>query len=927
MADRRGSAGFARVLLGAAAVLFACSADSHAQQEIRSRGPRHWKTLKTENFEVHYCDDEILESVREVGQWAENAYAKIGNKLGVKLTRTAPIFVYRSQNDFQQSTVFPGGIPEGVSGVTEFYQDRIVVPLFGSEKFMQRLIEHEFTHQLYVQDYYPWKIPSYLLLKEAFIPDWFAEGLAEWAADAYDTDEIMLMRDAVLDDRMRHLYNLHGFGHLNPHEIQEGYQTGNFALRYIEEKYGAGSVKKLYQNWGGFPWPASRKLAPITKKSYSAFDAEFRAALRKRFIEEAAGKTEPGAYAVPLTENESYYRRWNMSPRVSPDGKRVAYLSDRSKSMSVDVVDIDGRHRVATLLLTVNSTLEFVDRSHSGVTWSPDGKELAFVAEWGQKKDVYVTDPGALGGVRRLKFDFEEMSSPAWSPDGKTIAFSGLDRGKTDIWLGEVGTGKVKRLTKDHFHDDHPCWSPDGRSVAYASERGGQTDLYLADAATGETVPLMETGANERTPAFSPDGKLLAYASDEGGIWNIWLKELEGGKVRRLTDVPGGALSPSFGADGALVFAYYRHGEYHLWKMTLRLEEGEWGPVPVTPPRDWYRDLAVKPVEEYEVGPLNDRWHLDYLMPLIFTNGAIASTLTGKQLIVASADLVGTMDGLRVAANVGYRNIATPIGFVVDVFNVYSEFEERGVDREEHQFGFLAGAIVPLDPYRWFTVGYTLYENRIKFEDEDLHNTDPRNGAVVVALTHNNVTGRGINPSGGFSATGGVAWYRDFFGSQEIRNVYFWRYRQYIEIWEDLVVALGSTGHISTGRDADVQDVAGVVRGYRANRHEGRNVCGASAEIRFPIWRDVNWSMPGQIFLLKDMRGYVFGDAGFATDDGAYLPMRHSGHPDWRHSVGGGLRVDLWLMEKLPVPITLEVAQPTDSHQRVKFTVGVGLSF
>jgi hypothetical protein len=910
----------------AALAVLAAALPAAAQQELRTRNPRDWKTLKTEHFEIHFPDEEIEPRVREIAGWAEGAYAKISAKLGTKFTRAAPIFVYRSHNDFQSTTVIPGGLPEGVLGVTELFQDRIVIPCVGSDKLMQRLIEHEVTHQMMFQEYYDWKLPSYLFLKDPFIPDWFVEGLAEWSANAVDTWEVTSMRDMVLEDRMHHLYNLHGFGHLNPGETREAYLTGHWALRWIEESRGAGSVKKVYERWNGFPWPASARLKPVTKKSYKAFDREFRDAMRRKFIEDAAGRSDPDTYATALTRRDSYYRRSNLSPRVSPDGKRIAYLSDRSNIMSAWVMNADGTGRTSTSLFAVNNSIEFVDDSHSGVTWSPDGSRIAFVGEWGQRKDIWLTSPDG-GGEERLKLRFEELSSPAWSPDGAWIAFSGLELGRTDLWIASVETSELRRVTKDRWHDDTPCWSPDGRTLVYASEREGQTDLWAVDVTTGEQVAMTATTANEITPQFSPDGKHLAFASDEGGAWNIQVMELEGGRVQAVTNVIGAAVSPSWGPGGALVFAHWRRGEWHVWSMRLEVEAGEWKTVSAGEPREWYADLFVKPVEEGEVRPLSDRWHLDFLFPVGFINLASASTLTGSQIVAVGAGLAGTEDGVRVEASATYLNVALSIGFVVSAFNVYESFEERDVDREEHRIGLFGGTILPLDPYRTITLGYTLYENRIKYEEDDLHNTDPRNGAVVAALTHDNVHGRGLNPLGGFHFTGGARWYRDFWGSEEERTVYFWEYRQYIRFWEDIVLALRCSGHLSHGPQADVEDVGSVVRGYSRDRIEGRNVAGASAEVRFPLWRDINWSTPGQFLLVKDLRGFVFADAGFATDHDAHQPMRRSGHPDWRHSVGGGIRVDLFALEKIPVPLTLQVAQPTDSHQRLRVSLLVGISF
>ncbi|MEK7468201.1 MAG: DPP IV N-terminal domain-containing protein [Planctomycetota bacterium] len=904
-----------------------CALPAAAQQELRTRPKREWRTITTDNFLVHYGDEEIRDRALEVGAWLEDAYMKQGPALGAKLRRPAHCFVYRSVNDFQATTVFEDGLPEGVGGVTEWFQDRIVVPCIGSDKLMQRLVQHEFTHQLMFNEYYSWKIPSYPLAKEALLPQWYVEGLAEYESHDVDTWDVMMLRDAVLDGRLHHLYNLHGFAHLNPHEIREAYITGCFALRHLETTYGDGSVKKLFKAFDGFPWPASAKLKPITKKSYSDFDAEFRDSLKRRFTEEAAGTSEPGAYASPLTKNDSHYRRWNLSPRYSPDGKKLAYLSDRSGVWSVHVVGADGKGRTSPLLFQAGEIVEFADPSPSGVSWSPDGSRIAFVGEWGQRKDVYTCGTGALTPIKHLGFRFEEISSPAFCPDGKRVAFSAIKGGRTDLWIGDIETGVLTQLTKDRWHDDHPCWSPDGKTIAYTSEHESQGDLYAVDVATGETVPLAKTAANEMTPQFSPDGKYLAYASDDGGTFNVWVMELDGGNAQRVTNVPCGAVSPTWGADGELAFSVYRHGEFHIWKTRLALEASEWRPVPSGAPGGDYEGLFVKPAEKFEIGPLSDRWHFDFLLPLGLVNIASVSTLTGRQFVAANANIVGTMDGVRVDANLAYVNLMLPVGFVVDVFNRNSEFEERDDFRREHQFGFLAGTILPIDPYRRITLGYTLYENRIRYEDRDLDNKTPRNGALLVAATHHSVRSRGLNPIGGWHLTLGASWFARGLGSQERRTNYFWSHRQYIEVFEDIVVAFGSRGNLSFGRDADATDAADVIRGYRRGSIWGEKVASGFLEVRFPIVRDINWSMPGQVFLLKDIRGYVFADAGFLTDDHPNRVLRRWYHPDWRHSVGGGVYAELWLLENFPIPIGLEFAQPTDSRQPFTVRLTVGFSF
>ena len=179
--------------------------------------------------------------------------------------------------------------------------------------------------------------------------------------------------------------------------------------------------------------------------------------------------------------------------------------------------------------------------------------------------------------------EVEQQVGLSWSPDGRKIAFSGHQAGKFDIFEVTLETGEVKNLTQDEPFDGSPAYSPDGSSIVYtsiAAEHGKLIQLSLTD---GSRQPLTEGEGTERDSVFSRDGKLLYFASDRTGIENIYSRDMASGEIRQITNVVTGCFMPAplLQADGSerVVFSGYWKGRFDLYlvddieEVSERLQE------------------------------------------------------------------------------------------------------------------------------------------------------------------------------------------------------------------------------------------------------------------------------------------------------------------------------------------------------------------
>jgi TolB protein len=179
----------------------------------------------------------------------------------------------------------------------------------------------------------------------------------------------------------------------------------------------------------------------------------------------------------------------------SPDGTRLAFTGFDDKGNShVWVADADGkRARPLTSAGTINVS----------PSWSPDGKRIAFNSDRTGRPHIFVMNADG-GEQRRLTFQGENNTTPKWSPRGDLIAYTARDeRLAFDLFAISPETGKSERITQDAGpKNEEPTWAPTGRMIAFTRDRGQGPQLVISDAKGERPVPI--PGAEVSTPAWGP---------------------------------------------------------------------------------------------------------------------------------------------------------------------------------------------------------------------------------------------------------------------------------------------------------------------------------------------------------------------------------------------------------------------------------------
>ncbi|NMX22922.1 Tol-Pal system beta propeller repeat protein TolB [Dissulfurirhabdus thermomarina] len=238
---------------------------------------------------------------------------------------------------------------------------------------------------------------------------------------------------------------------------------------------------------------------------------------------------------------ETFDRGITVSPRLSPDGRYLAYTSYRTGRPALYLKDLQtGKTR----------RLAAFDGLNIAPAWHPDGRRLAVTLSKDGSPDIYLMD---LEGrvLRRLTWGPSINVSPTWAPDGRRLAFVSDRGGSPQVYVLDTASGEIRRLTYQGDYNTDPQWSPRGDRIAYVGRVEGTFQVFTIPAEGGDPVQLTTAGSNEN-PAWSPDGRQILFSSTRyGGRKALYVMFADGEFQRLLLTAGDGVAMPSWGPEAA----------------------------------------------------------------------------------------------------------------------------------------------------------------------------------------------------------------------------------------------------------------------------------------------------------------------------------------------------------------------------------------
>jgi Tol biopolymer transport system component len=195
---------------------------------------------------------------------------------------------------------------------------------------------------------------------------------------------------------------------------------------------------------------------------------------------------------------------------------------------------------------------------------SPDGRSVAFRQVRGQQSEVHVYDLARGSTTRLTQDDFDQGLE--WHPDGRSLAIAARRKDASGIFLKNLdGRERLLVATPPGVTAiRNMAWSPDGTQLAYTVQTGRAHDIHVVTMGeTPTTRPLLASAASEYSPRFSPDGRWLAYSSDQSGQQEVYVQAYPQGE--RLSVSTGGGTAPVWRRDGKEL--YFQGSDAGVAKM------------------------------------------------------------------------------------------------------------------------------------------------------------------------------------------------------------------------------------------------------------------------------------------------------------------------------------------------------------------------
>ena len=221
--------------------------------------------------------------------------------------------------------------------------------------------------------------------------------------------------------------------------------------------------------------------------------------------------------------------------------------------------------------------------------FSPDGKWIAFASDRNGNWDIYVIHRDQPVMVRQVTFSMDDDIAPSWSPDGKKLAYCSKDAsGGWSLWIADLQTGGFTNLGPGMF----PAWSPNPepelQRIAFQKPRFRANHLYGIWTITPDGTQVDQIVHDDRwaaiNPSWSMDGRWIAFATvnKSPASWDarfqkaddIWAVRRDGTALTRVTEDPEPEWNPTWGRD-RIYFVSGREGRQNIWSVRPVFQEAE----------------------------------------------------------------------------------------------------------------------------------------------------------------------------------------------------------------------------------------------------------------------------------------------------------------------------------------------------------------
>lgn len=268
----------------------------------------------------------------------------------------------------------------------------------------------------------------------------------------------------------------------------------------------------------------------------------------------------------------------NAFPCFSPDGKRVAFQSDRDGNWEIYLMDADGAQEICITQNAAQDEMPVFGRENNIIAFTSTRTDSIHPARLDKTRDIYVMDIEA-GTLLNISHHEADDWYPSLSENGTDLAFSSERDDQRDvpfheklseIYLQNLKTSEVLRLTQNESDDGSPSFASDGKWIVFTSNRTGSYQIYRMSLKGQLAEQITDLNGNCGSPHYSHDGKMITFFADLNGNYDIFQMDSNGDNILQLTNEASQESYPSYSTDKRkIIFHSNKTGKYQIYWIDL----------------------------------------------------------------------------------------------------------------------------------------------------------------------------------------------------------------------------------------------------------------------------------------------------------------------------------------------------------------------
>lgn len=485
-----------------------------------------WQYYRYDRFDTYFYVGG-KELALYTGNFAERKLVEIESFFDYQITNRIIFIVYNKLSDFRQSNIgyTSASNQYNIGGVTKIIDNKVFLYFEGDykkfEKQISAAIAEVVLNQLLNGSDFKNKFANSTLLS---LPDWFTKGLISYVSEDWSVEIDDKVKDGILSKKYEKFNHLSG---------EDAVYAGHSIWNFIVNTYGKSVIPnilyltKINKNVeNGFLYVLGTTLKYLSYDWLDYYD--------RQYYELSKSQMNPENNVLKKVRRNKVYSHF----KISPDEKNIAFVENELGKYKIFIENLETKKK-KKIIRKEHKLDQITDYSYPVMAWHPRGEILSIFIE--SKGEIKMLNYLFSEDKIEYKFMpyFEKILDFSYSHDGLKIVISGVQNGKSDIFVYNVAANTTEQITNDYFNDFNPRFIENSNKIIFSSDRNRDSlnkinafvgfsnnlDLFIYDyrKKSKSIFKLTDTKfANEKLPVEIEKNKYLTI-SDENGIYNYHL--------------------------------------------------------------------------------------------------------------------------------------------------------------------------------------------------------------------------------------------------------------------------------------------------------------------------------------------------------------------------------------------------------------------